>query len=371
MSSLLKRSILTEDGEIKPTDIKFYNDLQKEYISGVQTNVEKEFLHEKIAKYYESKLCSNYSVDNQFYYIIIHHFTMAKNVNKAFVYKCRQFNEMYNISHEFFPIALDEECTYISSLSTDEIFFKNRYKELITEMESLSDKYSENIVKIRIDMYFSYARFFKSIGKFEEAEGKLSDILKISNSMGYFNTIFNVHIQFIQNAINTNDLKSMRYHLGKVKNDCSKYMDEVQRGIFLRFNGYCEILNHNFDNGEKQVEEALKIFKNQYEAYKMKFNIAACNFILGESKILQDELDDAFDYYLEAISICHDRELHPSLALLFSRLGMVKLKQKSYDESKYYLEKSLRQYENIGFLWGKEELHKNLDEVNSKLKDKV
>lgn len=369
VSNLLKRSILIEDEEIKPTGIKFYNDLQKEYISGVQTNVEKEFLHEKIAKYYESKLCSNYSLDNQFYYSIIHHFTMAKNVNKAFIYKCRQFNEMYNISHEFFPIALDEEYTYISSLSTDEIFFKNRYKELITELEDLSDKYSENIVKIRIDMYFSYARFFKSIGKFEEAEGKLSDILKISSSMGYFNTIFNVHMQFIQNAINTNDLKSMRYHLNKVKDDCSKYMDEVQRGIFLRFNGYCEILNHNFDSGEKQVEEALKIFKNQYEVYKMKFNIAACNFILGESKSLQDELDYAFDYYLEAISICHDREVHPSLALLFSRLGMVKLKQKSYDESKYYLEKSLKQYENIGFLWGKEELYKNLEEVYNILKN--
>ena len=288
---------------------------------------------------------------------------MAKDMQKACIYKCRQFNEIYNISHEFFPIALDEEYSYSSTFNIKENVFINQYDELINEIENLKDKYNDNILKSKINMFFSYARFYKSIGQFEKAVEKLNEILVLSESLDYFKAIFKVHLQFIQYAININDLKMMNSHIKELKNKYKDMMDELEYAIYLRFSGYYDILNHNFKDANKKIDQAQDIFKNQKNLYKMKFNIAACTFIKGEEKFLQDKFDEAFDYYLESISICHDTEVHPSLGLLFSRLGLVKLKQNLLDEAKYYLEKALKQYDSTGFFWGKRELYKHLSEV--------
>ncbi|MGP1567207.1 MAG: serine/threonine protein kinase [Peptoanaerobacter stomatis] len=363
VSQLINRGILIENTEQDYVEIEFCNNLQKEYICSSIKNIEKQYIHKKIADYYESILCDNYSIDNKYYTIIIYHLTMAKYMDKAFIYKCKQFNKIYNISHEFFPIALDEEYSYSVNFNIDENMFKNKYEELMEEMDNLKNKYSETMLKVKINMLFCYARFYKSIGKFDEAQEKLNEILRLSESLDYFIGIFQAHLQFIQYSININDLKMMKSHLKTLNNDYKDMMSEVQYAIYLRFKGYYDVLEHNFKSGIQKVEEAQEIFKKQHKLYKMKFNIAACSFVKGEAKFLQNEFDDAFEYYMDAISICHDKEIHPSLALLFSRLGLVRLKQQSFDEAKYYFEKSLKQYNTVGFSWGKEQLYSHIDKI--------
>lgn len=88
----------------------------------------------------------------------------------------------------------------------------------------------------------------------------------------------------------------------------------------------------------------------------MKFyilNISAIYMYLGESKFMQNRLDDAFDLFSNALNICDEKEDVSSLSIILSKLGIIKYCIGKKNEAMYYLSKSLEYYDKTIFIWGR------------------
>ncbi|WBW49996.1 hypothetical protein O6R05_00055 [Peptoniphilus equinus] len=360
ISLLLERQVIQSEGADSERTFCIGNSLQKDYLSSRINEAKKDRLYYLLAEYYVTKLYNNYFLDEKTYGKIINYFEKAHDYTKSFLYQYKQFIDQYHVSHEFFPVAYEDEYTH--QINTDKKLFDRTYNKLLAILDTLPEKYEMTFQKARIELLFCNVRFHKSIGDNEDTEHKLSAMLKLSQSIHYFEGIFNAKVQYIQHYINTEDnlqLKNAVDSLGQLK----VYMGSVQKAVYLRLKAYQLALSGDYDSALSTINDALTIFRNQTDIYKMRFNIIACYFIMGEIYFLQDKWDEAFDYYLEAMSNNFEKQVHPSLGLLYSKLGAICIRQSRLQEAAYYLKKSAYQYEHTGFLWGRKGLETYLAEL--------
>ncbi|WFA09080.1 BTAD domain-containing putative transcriptional regulator [Tissierella sp. Yu-01] len=357
IDELLTKGILKEDfTDENKVILRFTHRKIREYIYNNISNSKRLILHEKLGEYYEDKLNDNLKNNRTLFPEVIYHYSYSNNKLKLFRYKIRRLDYMLDARHEIFPVAEVSEAvnlfkSYIDDESLEEEFntIKSIYNELACSKKDLIEEF--------IVYLYLYGRFNK--GRWNNSDGliSLNKMVRLSEENNYYEHALNGYLQLIHFYVNNRDLPSMIKAIDKAENIANKINDESKLAIIFRFKGYYNILSRNYEEGEKYLSHAIKIFSSSGNKEKYVLNIVAALFYLGESKRLQGLYEEAMGYYNNAIELCDENEDFPAAALIFSKIGYVRYQLNFIDEAQFYFLKSIKAYEKSIFVWGRAEVY--------------
>lgn len=345
--NILEESI-NSNGELV---LEFTHKKIREFVYNQISLSKRGILHSKIAGNIEKKLMDNQN-DILYYSALIYHYKMCENKKELFKYKVLNLYRILDITHEVFPIFRRNRTFNYSQLYITELELETEFNELKKLFEHIKIFEFEAILDYYILFLFVIGRYHKNKGNQTEGVATLENMINIAKKYKKFESVLEGYIQLVQNAININDMTSMKAYISELELIKVSFK-KVDIARFSIYKGYYEILNKSFVEGERVLYEAIDIFKELENNEQYILNVSAIYMYLGESKFMQLHYDDAFELFSKALNMCDENEDVSSLAIILSKLGIIKYCTGNKDEAMFYLSKSLKYFDKTIFIWGR------------------
>lgn len=351
LDDLLKRKILVEDYDSNDgLLINFSHNKIKTYLYNQMSSSKRKLLHMKFSEYWERKI-NNTENDRSIYPYLIHHFNKSGNNLKLFKYRLKRFSGLVMVNHEMFPEMEDYNINNGQTVYLDEKEVEQNINNLNELYSKLSKKEnSKEFKELEIIYLYIIGRMEIDIGNENKGLELIRKMIKIAEDIDNNEYIIKGCFKLIHLAINTFDLELMRSGIDYAE---KKVKDEGQFGKIKRLKGFMYILKGDYQLGEKLLVESIEIF--EFPEFKNRYilNKAAAYLYLGESRRLQQDFEKALCYYDQCYNICNEKKLLSGMAFTLANKGRILYEKGLYEESKKILNRSLKYYDKIVFLWGR------------------
>ncbi len=354
LDELMSRKLINEDSNLKGEIVLYFSHSKiKTYLYNSMSESKKSLLHSRFAEYYELLLNDN---NNRSTYFpkLIYHYQACDNKIKHFEYRLKRFTRLVMMNHEMFPNIEEYNINdgVAVYLDKNEINIEiNKLKKMYNELKNNgNDEYFEELKIIYLHII---GRMHIGMGNEKEGEELTRNMIKTSEKIYNHNYILKGCFNLIHLSINTFNLNMMQDSISHAENKLHLIDDRGLKAKLMRLNGYMKILNGNYCEGERLLEEAIGIFVEPEYIEKYILNVAASYLYIGESRRLQEKFEEALLYYDKSYNIFKEKRLITGMAIVLSNIGRTYYENEKIDKSKELLVKSLKYYNKIVFIWGR------------------
>lgn len=321
----------------------------REYVYSSQSYGKKKILHKKICDYLEKNLSKN-SNDKFLYPNLIYHFERCGNIKKALKYKIKNLSEHYSISHETFPIIWDNSL----KVQSEEIIFnvEDKLLKIEEQLNTVQDD-SYEFSKLKMELEYLYGRYYIRIGEYSSGLKRIDTSMHLAYSFRDKKYLLYNYKQMIYYGIQVHNVITMNKYINKSLEIIEKSDNIQEKGTLLRLKGLYFIKTKQYDKAENLLNESINIFENLNKMQnKYSLAIAACYNYIGQIYKYNSDFNEAFNYYSKAIKICEENHISKGLYIFYTNAGQVLYEIKKYNESEYYINKSLKLFSNYNDIWG-------------------
>ncbi len=350
LENLQKRHLIQETTTDWNVYYSFVHGMLKDYVYEHQSTGRRTQYHQILAEYYENALCTQNHLSLM--PLIIYHYERARNQLKTYQYKVHYLHDFYTVVHESFPI-LDTDVEYtqeflgIMPTSIDMV-------ALAQEIIQWND-YSPEANKLKMEMYYIIGRYDISVGEYEQGIPHLQKAMDLSHQLDDISLRLNCYKQMLFYGIQVQKPEILEEYLEKAFALIQPEENPYQYGVFLRQKGIYHIIQKDYDNALKVLNNALHIFENKAPGHRRhSMNIAACYNYIGDVWKYQKEYETAYSYYQTAIKTNTEKIVTNGLGQFYSNAGQMLFWMKDYTQAQIYLEKSLSLLQKYGYQWGLE-----------------
>lgn len=319
-----------------------------EYLYRRQSVGKKKRYHQILAEHYEQTLAK----ENPLRYtpLLIYHFGHSHNRYKTYQYRLAYLKEFHEIVYENFPL-LRSDIPWDQDLPT---FTRGNSEmaDLAKEILSWEDG-SAGALRLKMEMDYILGRHGISAGKYEEALSHLRRSMELAELFADGRMLVDCCKQMVFYGIQTEDTAVIREYLDKGSALISKGQEPNQYAVLLRLEGVYHLLCRSYERAEKLLKESIEILEGQPGSKKRhSMNIAACYGYIGDIRLEQGRLEEAYNCYRNAIDTNMEKVTTNGLGQFYSHAGRVLDLMGRYSEAHALLEKALECFYRYNYYWG-------------------
>lgn len=350
LENLEHRRIIEEISGSEASYFKFTHRKLREYVYNRLSPARKTALHNKAAEILEEHLKSSpRNID--LLYQIAYHYENANNRIGYLKYKIKILNIYLDFSHERFPVLHFENIIY-NQFNFDEKLTKEKICEIVQLLEQIKNTKNEapEVLALETAILHIEGRYMIRRGVYEEGLQSIKSMMEIAEETGNYTYLMEGCKQIMLYCIPKGQTEMMHEYLDYGFKLLEAEKDEVNRGVFLRYQAIYEVMMGNIDNAEKYLNQAVNALQAcMRNRNKNILQIAACYDDLGDVKRRKLEYHDALNYYKKAITLCEENNIWISVSLFYTHAGETAYGISRYDEARAYFEKALQVFNKIEY----------------------
>lgn len=352
LEELQDKYLLKETNEGSKIGFVFTHQKLREFVYSQLTISKRRILHIRIARYIESQL-RNEKSDSILYSKLIYHFENGGNKHAALEYRIKNLVQYLQIHHEVFPV-LEEEY-----LSESQYFYLNE-EQIEKEINNIGRiigelKHEEGSSPSLNNMELSFLHILGRSnirrGDYDSGLNIIEELIDKSLTIQNYDMALKGYKQVIYYSINTYNLERMHENIEKALDIAYKLNFEEEICILLRLKGMHKVMEGEFDEGEKLLQESINRLERLKQKDRYTLNIAANYNYLGESKKNRRQFEGAILYYNKAISLCEQKGIVRGMTIFNTNAGQAAYDYGDYENARVYLNKAEEIYEKLNLLW--------------------
>lgn len=354
ISNLQNKCLIKEILNGRDIEITFSHNKMREFVYSKLCLSEKIIIHSRMANNIERKLKGNF-FDSLYYSRLIYHYENSGNKLKALKYTIENIDLYLQSYHEFIPVVYslrNIESRY-DLLNEEEIRLEfNKIKEAIENLKSEGEEGRE-FYFMQMKFLYMLGRNYIRKGNYEEGLETIGKLLKIAEKINSQEYLLKAYKQLIYYSMNTDDKNYMEKYVSKVLDIADRCNYKEERAIGYRLKGFQKVMEEEYEEGEKILEESINMFLalNDNEEYVL--NIAAAYDSIGECNRRRDDFLQALKCYHKSIKICLDNGLLQGLPMFYVHAAQCYYELEQYNECETYIKSALDIYERMDIIWGR------------------
>lgn len=353
IESLSEKNILKEldiKGEIGTT---FTHIKLREFIYMNQSIGKKRIIHNKIAEHLEGKL-TEYPIDSLLYDNISFHYKKGKNGLKALEYKLKYLEKYLSFYHELFPIDVQGNGIVTDGLTFSQEKVFKQFDKLKQMLLALEKQYiaDADFQLLKLQFLYLEGRYLIKYGEYDQGVEDIEQVIFQSKELKNNNYLLDGYKQMIYYYIQIDQPEKMIEYIELALDLSIRENNHQSIGILLRLKGLYQIMNGSNYLAERLLKESINTFMLTDEiAKKYAVNIAAAYNYLGEIRFNENNYEEAYEMFSEAIALCSDKKSLSSLSVFYTNAGASLYAQGKKQEAKEYLLKSRSIYQELRTFW--------------------
>lgn len=324
----------------------------REFIYNDLTLSKKKILHERIAKFYESKL-NHVKQDRRLYHKLIIHYDGAQNNKKVLEFSISNLYVHLQSIHEVFPLVNHKEIIDHVNVFIDEDQVLDEFSKLEDLYKKVYNEYgdSRELLKLKISLLHMESRYYINNGIYDKGLEYSDKLLSAARKIGDKQYEIRAFLVKIHYSINSHKMDIMKETIHQALTLAKDHNFKYETGILQRLSGLNNILVGNYELGEKLLFESIEMMSSFEDSDKYILNIAAAYYYLGDSYKFRGNFMNAIKYYQEAINTCNEHGIIGRLTIFYTNAGQVYFNMKDHVKANEYLDKALELYNMLDFPW--------------------
>lgn len=324
---------------------QFSHRLFQEYVYENQSNGKRLLYHRRLAEYYGGQAEQTFRSLS----LAAWHFEKCHDMVRSYKYQIRYLKEFYTVMNENFPVlsgGSPEPGDDFGVMTGAE-----RILELADQVIGLKDD-SPEIRRMKMEMYYVKGRYDIAMGDYDTGVGAVRRSGELALLLDDNRTMLSCIRQEIFYGIQVGDTKLVESLVEQgLRNPESQRTEEY--AALLRLQGLCSVQEGRYDEAEKALFQALRLFESlDHEVYGA--GIAACYNYLGDRYRMERRYDEAMDYYEQARAVGEGVAQTNGMGQIYSNIGQVHFLRGQYKEAMEFLERARECLERNGYRWGLE-----------------
>ena len=326
----------------------FSHQLIRQYVYSRLLPDRRAMMHAAVAAEYEREFLETH--DSRLYPTLIHHFTGADNLYKAYNYQLEYFCTIYTIQNEIYPSTLS-----VDSFSASRPLPLTSSDALITLAKKVRALRVPHADELKMKLEFLIGRYDLYSGSFEHGLKNIQNSIAIAKQRNDTEYLLKNYLQMIFHAIQINNLRMFNDYLKQCEAliakspypDATVYTIRRLRGLYL-------LKNYRYEDAERIFRDIIaKLSEADEKNSSAHIARAACSNYIGECKLMTGHEDAALEYFLKAIEYTKDEPDFSGLAIFYFNVGKLYYHQNDYARSGHFIDAALNCAEKTDALWGK------------------
>ena len=326
----------------------------KEYLHSQISEEKCRILHGFIAERWEKRLTHS-TQDIRIYRHLEYHYKEAGELVNMGRYKLKTLMYYLNFSNELFPVLnsndVREDRVESSSL---ELHLDEFLSEVDEMMHTIHRTYGETAAVKDLEMTYLHlmGRHYIRTGEYEKGVRNILSLLELASEVHNLDYLLMGYKQMIYYDIQIGNTEEMKNYLELALNVADECNYHKEMGILLRLKGLNMIMQGDFKEAERLLRESISTFMvTQSVQRRYALNIAGAYNYLGEVRRGQGRLQEALDFYKEAMRYASDQDAYSSWVVFSCNAGIVCYEQGQYDMAKRYFMQAYELFPRYNFYW--------------------
>lgn len=353
IEELLRKNILKEimepNGRLM---FMFTHQKIREFVYGDLSLSKKKILHERVAKYFESKL-RGVKMDRLLYPKLIIHYEGAQNNLKVLEFSIADLYVHLQSIHEVFPIVDHKEIIDHVNVFIDEYQVLKEFEKLEGLYEKVFNEMGETkyLLELKVSLIHMESRYFINNGLFDRGLEYVDELFECAKKIGEKSHELKALLVKIHYSINAHKMVLMTALITEAMAIAVGLDMAFEIALLKRLSGFNNVLIGKYDKGEALLQESIMLMGNLGDKNKYILNIAASYYYLGDSYKFRGDFTKALEYYQLAIELCNDYGIVGRLTIFYTSAGQTYLNMGNSGKANAYFDMALELYEMLDFPW--------------------
>lgn len=280
-----------------------------------------------------------------------YHSAPAGRPEAALFYSIAYLRYVLDYYDEFFPAVPHD----VEILSTFSFTRKEIYEELddfqikLAAMENRVDEVWFN--ELQMELYYLRGRTLNRDGKRDAGLIYAEKLITLAERTNHKKMLINGFIEALCFGVKAEDSQLMENYLEKVKRLSDRSDYPVEYGTLLRLEGYCCILNKDYDRAEMLLKKSIGIFDSPRYQNTYYYCAAGAYDYLALTYRFRKQYDNALKVMEKALALCTERNVKKGMDLFYEDYGYILFLQGRHDEAERYFILSAGIYDEFGTYW--------------------
>lgn len=350
LNRLLHNKFLEEVNQSGHERLKLRSKMIRDMIYQNIAEFRKKELHKAVMRYYEilyQKPKRDLFVLSELKY----HAPLAGRPDAALYYEIYYLRYVLDYYDEFFPAVPND----VEMLSTFAISRKGIYEELDAfqkRLYAMENSISSSwLQELQMELYYLKGRTLNRDGKRDDGLVYAEKLIAMARATKHKKMLINGYIEALCFGVKAEDPELMENYLKKVRElgDLSDY--EVECGTIMRLEGYCYILNKEYENAEAILKESIKIFDSPKFRNTYYYAAAGAYDYLALTYRYRKQYANAQKVMEKVLTLCAERNVKKGMDLFYEDYAYILFLQGKHEEAEKYFNLSARIYDEFGTYW--------------------
>ncbi|MCH3949596.1 MAG: AAA family ATPase [Acidaminococcus sp.] len=328
----------------------FSHQLIRNYIYNQLLPDKKIIMHSIIAEEYEKDYSTNHA--SRLLPSLIHHFTGANNLYKAYNYQLEYFYNIFTIQNEIYPSTLNTESC--ASIRLQPLSSSDALISLAKKIRALDASVPDaDLLKMKVE--FLIGRYDLYSGSFDHGLKNISNSISIALQRKDSEYLLKNYLQMIFHAIQVNNLKMFNDYLTLCEEliQTNTY-DKAIIFTIKRLRGLFLMKNYRYKEAEEIfVQITTSLSEEDIDEDNTNIALAACSNYIGECKQMTDQPKAALSYFFKAIEYTKNEPSFSGVAIFLLNVGQLYYRENDFPRAEKYIDKALEYTDKTDALWGK------------------
>lgn len=349
---LLESGLLEEIDQKGHERLRIKSKMMRDMIYGRIAVFKKNELHRAAQKYYETIEAGRKGKCDLFILSELkYHATQAGKVDDALYYSIYYLRYVLDYYDEFFPaVPHDVEFLQTFTVSRKEIYqtldtFQACYDMLEDEMDA------ERCYGLQMEIYYLKGRTLNRDGKREKGLVYAEKLIELAKKAQNERMLIYGYTEALCYGVKAEDSELMKHYLEKMKKIVNLPSYQPEYGSILRLEGYCRILDGEYEVAEELLKRSIEIFSSPGLRNTYYYRAAGAYDYLAITYRCRKQYDKALDAVGEALRLCKMRGSRKGLDLFYEDYAYILFLQGKSEEAEKYFSLSAQIYDEFGTYW--------------------
>jgi pentatricopeptide repeat protein len=326
----------------------------KDYLHSQLSPEKCRILHGFVAELWEKRLTHS-TQDIRIYRHLEYHYKEAGELVNMGRYKLKTLMYYLDFSNELFPVlnSSDGQEDRAESASM-ELHLDEFLAEVNEMMHTIHRTYGDTAEVKDLEMTYMHlmGRHYIRTGEYEKGVRNILSLLELAGEVHNLDYLLMGYKQMIYYDIQIGNTEEMKNYLELALNVADECNYHKEMGILLRLKGLNMIMQGDFKEAERLLRESIStLMVTQSVQRRYALNIAGAYNYLGEIRRGQGRLQEALDFYKEAMQYASNQGAYSSWVVFSCNAGIVSYEMKQYDLAKQYFNQAYELFPRYNFYW--------------------
>jgi pentatricopeptide repeat protein len=326
----------------------------KDYLHSQLSPEKCRILHGFVAELWEKRLTHS-TQDIRIYRHLEYHYKEAGELVNMGRYKLKTLMYYLDFSNELFPVLNSSDGQEDRAESTSmELHLDEFLAEVNEMMHTIHRTYGDTPEVKDLEMTYMHlmGRHYIRTGEYEKGVRNILSLLELAGEVHNLDYLLMGYKQMIYYDIQIGNTEEMKNYLELALNVADECNYHKEMGILLRLKGLNMIMQGDFKEAERLLRESIStLMVTQSVQRRYALNIAGAYNYLGEIRRGQGRLQEALDFYKEAMQYASNQDAYSSWVVFSCNAGIVSYEMKQYDLAKQYFNQAYELFPRYNFYW--------------------